>query len=260
LGLPFLDTFGDVTARDYRSDHSTRPLLSLPMSIKRSQSAPQPIQALFSPANARASTLKRPQTNLLRSKSYLVQPPATSSPLATPWVEREDPFSLGGFFPTSPRAAPEEEQWKWLRKEEDEKDAARADKESNSSFSVDDNDSVTGQLEDELAETIKSEDKFGLLSLDTMFSITESDVDDRLFSPYSEEEAIDNDSLYLGHKARRRANSNLHDSKPIESSNLEALFFPSTKDEKEVYGGDSYWPGSIFQDSSVLRSSGLLQV
>jgi hypothetical protein len=134
-----------------------------PMPIKRSQSAPQQIQTLFTTTNARA--------NLSRSKSYLVQPSPTSSPLATPWVEREDPFSLGGFFPASPRIAPEEEeQWKWLRKEEDEEDAARADKESNSSFSVHGNDFMTGQLEDELAEeTIKSEDKFGLLSLGNIY-------------------------------------------------------------------------------------------
>ena len=52
----------------------------------------------------------------------------------------------------------------------DEEDAARADKESNSSFSVHGNDFMTGQLEDEIAEeTIKSEDKFGLLSLGNIY-------------------------------------------------------------------------------------------
>jgi len=137
------------------------------MPIKRSQSAPQPIETLFPPS---IGTSKQPQTNILRSKSYLVQPSVAVSPIVTPRFEREDPFSLGGFFPASPRVAPEEEeQWKWLHKEMDEEDAARADRGTDSSFTIDDDDdddSVIGQLEDRLAEeTIKSEDKFGLLSL-----------------------------------------------------------------------------------------------
>jgi hypothetical protein len=143
------------------------------MPIKRSQSAPQPIKTLFTTPNPRAATFRGPQTSLPRSKSYLVDHSATNSPLSTPWVEREDPFSLGGFFPASHRAAPEEEeQWKWLRIEEDE-DASRDDKESVSSFSVDDRNSAIEQLEDESAEeTIKSEDKFGLLSL-SMFTVSD---------------------------------------------------------------------------------------
>jgi hypothetical protein len=161
LGLPFSDKFG-VVERALCFLHS----LYLNMPIKRSQSAPQPIESLFITPNPRAATFRGPQTSLPRSKSYLVDQSATNSPLSTPWIEREDPFSLGGFFPASPRAAPEEEeQWKWLRKEEDE-DASNDDKESVSSFFVDDSDSATEQLENESAEeTIKSEDKFGVLSL-----------------------------------------------------------------------------------------------
>ncbi|KIM75372.1 hypothetical protein PILCRDRAFT_827281 [Piloderma croceum F 1598] len=191
------------------------------MPIKRSQSAPQPIKSLFTTPNPRAATFRGPQTSLPRSKSYLVDQSATNSPLSTPWIEREDPFNLGGFFPASPRAAPEEEeQWKWLRKEEDEDDKESV------SFSVD---SAIEQLEDASAEeTIKSEDKFGVLSLNTMFTITESEADDRLFSPYAEEEAIDNDSLYLSLRARRRANSGDQDTKSDETW---TLFFPPESED-----------------------------
>jgi len=132
------------------------------MHIQRSQSAPQPIaiDALFCPSEPRAGTLNGLQANISRSKSYLIQPV-----LATSWVERDDPFNLGGFFPASNRAASEHgEQWKWLYKEDE--DAARADKGSISSFFVQDDYSTAGQLGEELAEeTIKGEDKFGLLAL-----------------------------------------------------------------------------------------------
>ena len=57
-----------------------------------------------------------------------------------------------------------------------------------------------------------------------MFTITESDVDDRLFSPYSEE-AIDNDSLYLLLCAQRRAHCS--SMKTIETSAPGALFSPT---------------------------------
>lgn len=126
------------------------------MSMKRAQSAPQSIENLFALTKARAGTSHWPQSSLPRSKSYLVDLHATSSQLVIPWSEREDPFSLGGFFPASHRAVSEE--WKWLRKEDDE-DVARTDKESSSSFSVDDSDSALAE------ETIKGEDKFGVLSL-----------------------------------------------------------------------------------------------
>jgi hypothetical protein len=66
-----------------------------------------------------------------------------------------------------------------------------------------------------------------------MFAITESEADDRLFSPYSEEEAIDNDSLYLSLCARRRANhSGDQDTKSDETWTKGALFFPA--DEEDI--------------------------
>jgi len=208
------------------------------MPIKRSQSAPQPVAAVFCPTKADVNDTGA-RAALARSKSYLVQPSAANSPL----VEREDPFSLSGFFPASHRTAPEDEQWKWLRTEEEAED----DKVSVSSFSVDDDDSVLGELEDKLAgETIKGEDKLGVLSLVTMFSRTDPDTEDRLFSPYIEDEAVDHESLYLSLCARRRANSRLHSSQATESSlQMENLFFPATDDTPEVDGGDNNWSRSI---------------
>lgn len=134
------------------------------MPIKRAKSAPQPVEAIFTLTKANINhAVTATRVDLRRTKSHLVQPLATNTSLIppnSPWVEREDPFSLAGFFPASHRAVPEDEQWKWLRKEEEE------DKASVSSFSVDDEDSVLGELEDELAgETIKGEDKLGVLSL-----------------------------------------------------------------------------------------------
>lgn len=139
------------------------------MPIKRSQSAPQPIEAIFTSTKIRASTSKAPNADLPRSKSYLVDHSVSHSPLATPWVEREDPFSLGGFFPASNRsAAAEGEQWKWLHRDEDE--SGRDEGQSVASFSVDEDDSVLGELEDELAgEAIKVEDKLGVLSLGKLY-------------------------------------------------------------------------------------------
>ena len=89
--------------------------------------------------------------HLPRSKSYLTQY------ITTPLNHKEDPFSLASFFPGSSHQ--DEDQWKWLQRDEGSEEA------SVSSFSPDE-DSVIGQLDDELArEAIQGEDKLGVLSL-----------------------------------------------------------------------------------------------
>lgn len=129
------------------------------MPIQRSQSAPQPIEALFNVTPAKLSAaqgkgLALSRVKLLRSKSYVVDRSSSSSPLASPWVERDDPFSLGGFFST--RIALGEEQWGWLHGEKENEPGQ-------SPFHVEER---LERLEDEQAEkAIKDEDKFGLLSL-----------------------------------------------------------------------------------------------
>jgi len=70
----------------------------------------------------------------------------------SPSVEREDPFSLGGFFPSSKNS--ESEEWTWLR----EKSKAE-DKES---IVVDDSVNLS---DEELQAMIEREDKMGVLAL-----------------------------------------------------------------------------------------------
>lgn len=112
------------------------------MPIKRSQSAPIGNGQLLT------KVIETPNAHLPRSKSYLVQHSA-------PLNDREDPFSLAGFFPGS-----SEERWKWLRRDEGSERA------SVSSFSVGEEDSALGDMDDELArEAIQDEDKLGVLSL-----------------------------------------------------------------------------------------------
>lgn len=82
--------------------------------------------------------------------------------------------------------------------------------------------------------------------IDTMFLTSEHDTNDRLFSPYSEGEAVDHDSLYLSLCARRRASSDIEVTRTPEPSKTGGLFFPST-DEAHLDETDSYWPSSIFQ-------------
>lgn len=83
----------------------------------------------------------------------------------------------------------------------------------------------------------------------TMFSKRNPvpDTEDRLLSPYTEDEVIDHESLYLSLCARRRANSGLHISSSAETSKMEALFFPATDDTEEVDGGDSNWSDTIYK-------------
>ena len=122
--------------------------------IKRSRSAPtgdgRPTIVGLTNINIiedNAAALK----HLPRSKSYLAHYTTT---LDSPLNHKEDPFNLAGFFPGSSHQ--DEEQWKWLQRDEGSEEA------SVSSFSPDE-DSVIGQLDDELA--IQGEDKLGVLSL-----------------------------------------------------------------------------------------------
>lgn len=133
------------------------------MPIQRSQSAPQPVEALFKvtplrPSNAPAAPEKEvaaARVKLLRSKSYAVDHSSSSS---SPWAARENPFNLGGFF--SDRVALDEEKpWGWIRGEgeaySEEMDYAQPALEEH-----------LERIGDEQAEkTISAEDKFGLLSL-----------------------------------------------------------------------------------------------
>ncbi|KAH9944134.1 uncharacterized protein BXZ73DRAFT_87095 [Epithele typhae] len=148
----------------------------------------------------------------------------------TPHIEREDPFSLAGFFPSpfyapALEAAPRAHEWDWLRASTDDDDvpieylSGRV-----SPISSDDDWSVhtpsPHDLEDAFSrvndfeeETIKREDKLGVLefSSDTLFLASrrpEPYVDDRLLSPYTQPgDPLDADAVYDALRALRTAHS-----------------------------------------------------
>ncbi|KAG1757685.1 hypothetical protein EDB19DRAFT_57259 [Suillus lakei] len=169
------------------------------MAIRRSNTAPQPLEYRARPALARArSTIdgfipRLDQSSVPASPQYRFSASvAAASPLASP-RDREDPFSLTGFFPASYLSSParEEEHWEWLRQEQPEQPAGD---ELQSIYSLTEDD-VDGSLprtpgpvvfaraaEDVIEETIKGEDKMGVLSvLNTIFLTKDGHVsEDRL--------------------------------------------------------------------------------
>ncbi|KZP16849.1 hypothetical protein FIBSPDRAFT_957740 [Athelia psychrophila] len=203
------------------------------MPIQRSQSAPQPIEALFNVTPLTKSKATRApekeiavaRVKLMRSKSYAVDHSSSSSSASNPWAAREDPFSLGGFF--SDRVAlDEQKQWGWIRGDEDseEIDFTRPALDAEESLE---------RLGDEQAEkAISAEDKYGLLSLGSIFTSVTTYPDDRLLSPYSEGEAVDHDSLYLALCSRREAST--HTPHSYSDAQSSSLFFPAKSDENEV--------------------------
>jgi hypothetical protein len=152
------------------------------MSILRSKSAPQPISSSYD-ANY-------DEQQLATTDKKALIPRAQSSQAITPFVppyhrtrrpviDSGDPFSLSTFFP-SPfgRAREDERDWHWLKDGEGDRmllygEPETEDEPSRANEVVGDG-QVTktrggimfGKLEDELAgESIKDEDKFGVLSL-----------------------------------------------------------------------------------------------
>jgi hypothetical protein len=78
------------------------------------------------------------------------------------------------------------------------------------------------------------------------------DTEDRLLSPYVEDEAVDHESLYLSLRERRRANSRLQILQSAESSKMEDLFFPVTDDIQEDDSGDNNWSDTIFKGMRLI--------
>ncbi len=140
--------------------------------LVRSRSAPQPITAL-SPAASTAST----------SKGIFIQRSSSHDDVDNSYVKRQiaiqttksrqeavshgDPFHLSGFFPTSLSViGNEEEEWRWLREEGEEKQEGggqRGDEEGpiGSGRSM--------IFNEETSDTIRGEDKLGVLSLSELY-------------------------------------------------------------------------------------------
>ncbi|KAG1862169.1 hypothetical protein F4604DRAFT_1786311 [Suillus subluteus] len=162
------------------------------MAIRRSNTAPQSLEYQVRPGLARAKSAidgfipRLDQTSVPASSHHRLS--AFVATAASP-LDRKDPFSLTGFFPASYLSSPGE-HWEWLRQEQT---FEPVDSELQS-------EGVDGSLldtpgpvvfargaEDEIEQTIKGEDKMGVLSVLNTIFLTED----------GEDESIDHESLYL---------------------------------------------------------------
>lgn len=194
------------------------------MSIQRSQSVPHSI------AHAQSSLPRSMSHQQLPRNTYKTPiRRATSlraSPMASPRTEREDPFSLAGFFPTS--LSTESEDWRWIREEEEEHLEGEEEESHESSHDERSGSVMSRQGNEELTRAIRDHDKMGVLSMGEWskkrsrnqmegvdvrvlhadeFLWKKSDYDydeERLLSPYSEEEAVDFESLHQTLQGLRR--------------------------------------------------------
>lgn len=139
------------------------------MSISRSKSVTSLSASQADTAGPRA----RPKLPRHRSAVTVSAIPHFASAY-TPRVEREDPFSLSGFFPTNLPALTSEptsqHEWDWLRAEEDEVPTERFSGPVSPISESDDEWNIPTPLspdvEDALArDAIKREDKLGILAL-----------------------------------------------------------------------------------------------
>lgn len=142
--------------------------------LVRSRSAPQPIAGLVPVASTSKGTfiqrsashedvdnsyVKRQiaaQTTKSRQEAYWPSPSVSSS---------GDPFNLSGFFPTSLTAiGNEEEEWRWLREEGEQKGEQKRAR-----YREDEEGPARGGRSmifgEETSDTIRGEDKLGVLSL-----------------------------------------------------------------------------------------------
>lgn len=124
----------------------------------RSKSAPHPLPGYFAvPSDLpRSSSHVHLDRRVQKSARGFSQVHPSASPVISPRSEREDPFSLSGFFPSS--MSSENEEWSWLRDEDkpDEDDGTLIEDEA-----------AVRMLDGDLKEMIKKEDKMGILSLGT---------------------------------------------------------------------------------------------
>ncbi|KAG2044959.1 hypothetical protein BDR03DRAFT_937610, partial [Suillus americanus] len=151
------------------------------MAIRRSNTAPQSLDYQVRPGLARAKSAvdgfipRLDQTSVPTSSHHRFSAFVAASPR-----DRKDPFSLTGFFPASSLSSPGE-HWEWLRQEQT---FERVDNELQS-------EDVDGSLRDtpgpvvfargavdEIEETIKGEDKMGVLSVLNTIFLTEDEEDD----------------------------------------------------------------------------------
>ncbi|KAI9060596.1 hypothetical protein FKP32DRAFT_1577497 [Trametes sanguinea] len=203
-------------------------------SIPRSHSVPH-----VGSLKITTTDLPRPRPKLPRHRSALpLSGSSTSSfsALYTPRTEREDPFSLGGFFPANLSTfekSPTEQEWDWLHP-----DAAAADEDyydddrgrgryfspvrsglvspisEDEEWDIPTPCSALADADDSLArDAIQREDKLGILTLTDKLSLAshgdEAGVEDgRLLSPYTQTgDPLADEAVYDALRALRTAHS-----------------------------------------------------
>ncbi|ESK97975.1 hypothetical protein Moror_913 [Moniliophthora roreri MCA 2997] len=184
--------------------------------LPRSKSAPHPMPALRSFTSGGSSRPELPRSTSHqviqpKSKSYYYQAtkPDFYRPLISPRVERRDPFNAAGFFPSSfgDIEGGDESSW-WLgeqQQQEEDSSAGRSNSRWTSGTEEVGSNGVNWQMSDEMTrETIKSADKMGILSIEGLFAGDDDERYHHLVSPYSDEEPVDHESLYLSLCARRK--------------------------------------------------------
>ncbi|RDX50435.1 hypothetical protein OH76DRAFT_447481 [Lentinus brumalis] len=226
------------------------------MSVPRSQSVPHiasfQTTKISTPSSSTEAAERHVRPQLPRHRSALGIAGDTHHlvPVYTPRVEREDPFSLSGFFPArlAAREHPETEQeWDWLRAATDEEEGLERHRsglvspisESDSEWNIPT--PCSPDMEDALAgDAIKREDKLGILTLsDTLFLPPRGDelyVEERLLSPYAQPgDPLDADAVYDALRALRTAHSVPYGSAvKDESAALQSLFSPEKEAEDKV--------------------------
>ncbi|KAI0320360.1 hypothetical protein OF83DRAFT_602224 [Amylostereum chailletii] len=168
------------------------------------------------------------------SVDFMVNAPSPSSrrPSAvSARADGEDAFSLGGFFPSPSRA---NDEFEWVRfgvaEEEEEEEEEEGELEPMEEEAIGGGQVLFGQEDTVTAAVVGNEDKLGVLSLrrirkwffcsglcgrggsantnavDSLSGGGKEDEDsERLYSPYAEEAACNEESLHLAFGARRAA-------------------------------------------------------
>ena len=241
--------------------------------IQRSKSAPTvaPPQP-FLASHGSDDVIRTSRPRVVRHKTSLALTElatprsAPRSGYRTPHAERvEDPFSLGGFFPSHlPGTESPAQEWNWLKDDEIEAVEAQAAQNDEWSERALPPTAFDKAEDEEAARVIRREDKLGVLSLRTSFrdvvahsasclqglippggvfssreAVFSSAYDDHLLTPYSEDLPEDSDALYQSYCDLRRAHTSRTMAIPGTNSKTEdgpgRLFSPSP-DESELEG------------------------
>ena len=111
------------------------------------------------------SALPRSRTAQTSLNTYFASATSQTTPLATPWEAKEDPFSLGGFFPS--RLTEPQTEWDWVNPEKpelhedlDEEDGMSYPDEDDGLRTIHD---AEESFEEFARQVIDGEDKYGML-------------------------------------------------------------------------------------------------